>query len=197
MTPASAHATPLPLGGASAGPGGGPLASDLNPGAMAVPDPLADLRGYHLPDPVSWWPPAPGWWLLALLVLSLLVLLAGWLVRRHRRGAAARAAQAELTALRAALAQDGDAAACARGLSRLLRRFALVRFPRRAVAGLSGEAWLAFLDAQGGGGRFQSGPGRLLLDAPYRPPQDLPVAELASLVEDWIRRNQRSGGRRP
>ncbi|MGB8146722.1 MAG: DUF4381 domain-containing protein [Chromatiaceae bacterium] len=168
----------------------------MNPGAMAAPDPLADLRGYHLPDPVSWWPPAPGWWLLALLGLSLLILLAGWLVRRHRRGAAARAAQAELTALRATLAQDGDAAACARGLSRLLRRFALVRFPRRVVAGLSGEAWLAFLDAQGGGGRFQSGPGRLLLDAPYQPPQDFPVAELASLVEDWIRRNQRLGGRR-
>ena len=196
MTPASAPATPLPLGAASAGPGGGPLANGLTPGALAAPDPLAELRGYHLPDPISWWPPAPGWWLLALLGLSLLVLLVGWLVRRHRRGAAARAAQAELAALRAALAQDGDAAACARGLSRLLRRFALVRFPRRAVAGLSGEAWLAFLDAQGGGGRFQSGPGRLLLDAPYRPPQDLPIAELASLVEDWIRRNQRSGGGR-
>ena len=192
MTAASAPAAPLPLAATPAGPGVGPL----TPGAMAAPEPLADLRGYHLPDPVSWWPPAPGWWLLALLGLSLLVLLVGWLVRRYRRGAAARAAQAELAALRAALAQDGDAAACARGLSRLLRRFALVRFPRRAVAGLSGEAWLAFLDAQGGGGRFQSGPGRLLLDAPYRPPQDLPVGELASLVEDWIRRNQRSGGRR-
>lgn len=196
MTPPSSPAGTLPLVATPAGPGGGPLASGLNPGAMAAPDPLADLRGYHLPDPVSWWPPAPGWWLLALLGLSLLVLLAGWLVRRHRRGAAARAAQAELTALRAALAQDGDAAACARGLSRLLRRFALVRFPRRAVAGLSGEEWLAFLDAQGGGGRFQTGPGRLLLDAPYRPPQDLPVAELASLVEDWIRRNRQSRGRR-
>ncbi len=196
MTPPSSPAGTLPPGATPAGPGGGPLASGLNPGAMPAPDPLADLRGYHLPDPVSWWPPAPGWWLLALLGLSLLVLLAGWLVRRHRRGAAARAAQAELTALRAALAQDGDAAACARGLSRLLRRFALVRFPRRAVAGLSGEEWLAFLDAQGGGGRFQTGPGRLLLDAPYRPPQDLPVAELASLVEDWIRRNRQSRGRR-
>jgi hypothetical protein len=196
MTPTSAPATSLPLAATPAGPGGGPLANGMTPGAMAAPDPLVDLRGYHLPDPVSWWPPAPGWWLLALLGLALLVLLAGWLVRRHRRGAASRAAQAELAAIRAALAQDGDAAACARGLSRLLRRFALVRFPRRAVAGLSGEAWLAFLDAQGGAGRFQSGPGRLLLDAPYRPPQDLPIAELASLVEDWIRRNQRAGGRR-
>ena len=196
MTPASSPAATLPLSAAPAGPGGGPLASGMTPGAMGAPDPLADLRGYHLPDPVSWWPPAPGWWLLALLGLALLLLLAWWLVRRYRRGAAARAAQAELMALRAALTQDGEAAACARGLSRLLRRFALVRFPRRLVAGLSGDEWLAFLDAQGGAGRFQSGPGRLLLDAPYRPPQDLPIAELADLVEDWIRHNWRSGGRR-
>ncbi len=180
----------------------GPLASGMNPAALADPDPLADLRGYHLPDPVSWWPPAPGWWLLALLVLTLGVLLILWGIRQRRRGAAARAAQAELTALRATLAQDGDTAAFARGLSRLLRRFALVRFPRRAVAGLGGEEWLAFLDGKGGAGRFQSGPGRLLLKAPYQPPPEAPVLdqsveELAALIQDWIRRNRRAGGGQP
>ena len=36
----------------------------MNP-AAATPDPLAGLRGYHLPEAVSWWPPGPGWWLLA------------------------------------------------------------------------------------------------------------------------------------
>lgn len=200
MTVPATPAAPLPLAAAPAGPGSSPLAGGMSPGAMspgamAAPDPLADLRGYHFPDPVSWWPPAPGWWLLALLCLVILLLLVWWQVRRYRRGAAARVAQAELTALRAALGRDGDAAACIRGLSRLLRRFALVRFPRRRVAGLSGDEWLAFLDAQGGAGRFQSGPGRLLLDAPYRPVQDLPIEELANLVEDWIRRNRRPGRR--
>jgi hypothetical protein len=152
-------------------------------------DPLAGLRGYHFPEPVSWWPPAPGWWALALLGLLVIALAARWLASRHRKRAPARAALRELGALRAGYARDGDATAYARGLSRVLRRYALARFPRRQVAGLAGEDWLAFLDAHGGGGRFGNGPGRLLADAPYRPLADLPAEELARLARDWIARN--------
>jgi hypothetical protein len=156
-------------------------------------DPLAGLRGYHLPEPVSWWPPAPGWWLLALLGLLAAGLAARWLARRHRRGAPARAALRELGALQTAYGRDGDAAAYARGLSRLLRRYALARFPRGQVAGLAGEDWLAFLDAHGGGGRFRRGAGRLLAEAPYRAVTALPADELARLARDWIDRNGGGG----
>ncbi len=156
----------------------------MTPGGLTMGDPLAELRGYHPPDPVSWWPPAPGWWLLALLIVGLLTWVMVWALgaRRQRRlaRAAPRAALDELAALRAAHARDGDATAFARGLSRLLRRFALARYPRRAVAGLSGEDWLAFLDAHGGGGRFQAGPGRDLLTAPYRPAKGQARGEVAS-----------------
>lgn len=172
----------------------------MTPAGLTMTDPLAELRGYHPPEPVSWWPPAPGWWLLALLIAGLLALLLVWALRawrrRRRLRAAPQAALEELAALRAAHARYGDAIAFARGLSRLLRRYALTRYPRRAVAGLSGEAWLAFLDAHGGAGRFQAGPGRDLLVAPYRPGGgqamggELAVGELADLVEDWIQRNR-------
>jgi hypothetical protein len=152
-------------------------------------DPLAQLRGYHLPAPVSWWPPAPGWWVLAVLLLVLVGTGAWLLLRRRRRRAAARRAQEELLALRAALGSGGDPAAFVRGLSRLLRRFALARFPRQEVAGLTGADWLAFLDANGGGGRFRNGPGRLLTEAPYRATGDIPAEDLADLARDWILRN--------
>jgi hypothetical protein len=179
----------------------------MTPAELTMSDPLAELRGYHSPDPVSWWPPAPGWWLLALLTAGLLVLFLVWAQRTWRRRrlarAAPRAALDELAALRAAYARDGDVAAFVRGLSRLLRRFALARYPRRAVAGLSGEDWLAFLDAHGGAGRFQTGPGRDLLVAPYRPGGDLAVGELDALIENWLQRHHQAvaepapGGRRP
>ena len=158
---------------------------------VGPPDPLADLRGWHLPESVSWWPPAPGWWVLALMALVLTALLIRWLVLRRRRGAAARAAARELDALQARLVQDGDRAAFVQGLSRLLRRFAVARFPRREVAGLTGERWLVFLDTHGGGWAFRTGVGRVLADGPYRPVAEVPAEALAALARQWIAHNAR------
>lgn len=165
----------------------------MNPlpaGTDSLADPLADLRAYHLPDPVSWWPPAPGWWLLLALLCIFALVFAWWFRRRRRCRAAARQAARELAHLRAALAANRDNAAFVRGLSRLLRRYVLAAFPGHPVAALTGEEWLAFLDAHGGDGRFCSGPGRQLAEAPYRPAAQVAVDELAELVRDWIQRNR-------
>lgn len=153
-------------------------------------DPLAGLRGYHLPDAVSWWPPAPGWWVSLALLLVVMGVLAWWLMRRYRCRAAARQAMRELELMRTSLLTDRDTAVFVRGLSTLLRRYVLAAFPGHQVAALTGEAWLAFLDAHGGGGKFREGPGRQLVEAPYRPAAEIPADEMAELVRDWIRRNR-------
>jgi hypothetical protein len=167
---------------------------NLSPGITDMsPDPLAGLRDYHLPEAVSWWPPAPGWWLLLALLLVLTGALGWWLFRRHRRRAAARQAMRELEHMRSRLVEDRDIAGFVRGLSTLLRRYVLAAFPGRPVAGLTGEAWLTFLDANGGGGQFRDGPGRQLVEAPYRPAAQVQADALAELVRDWIRRNREPG----
>ena len=150
------------------------------------PDPLAQLRDYHLPEPVAWWPPAPGWWLLALLVLAGCAMGVWLFLARHRQTAALRAALRELRALKTAHANDGDNLELVRGLSRLLRRFALARFPRVRVAGLTGADWLTFLDSHVRDKVFSQGAGRALVEAPYRSQAEIPAAELIALVEQWI-----------
>ena len=170
------------------------------PVPSAMPDPLAGLRDWHLPGPVSWWPPAPGWWLVAGLGLAGLALAIILRRRRRRRGAAVRAALAELGVLRGQLGTGLDQRAFAAAVSVLLRRLALTRFPRERVAGLSGSAWLAFLDATGGGEGFSRGPGLLLADQPYRDPAAEPPgavpdgaaasAALADLAARWLRANR-------
>jgi hypothetical protein len=153
-------------------------------------DPLALLRGYHMPDPIDWWPPAPGWWLLLILLSGALAASVWWLLRRRARMAAARHASHELSRLRHELAVRKDTTQFTRELSKLLRRYALAVFPRHKVAALTGDDWLLFLDAHGGNGQFCHGPGRQLLDAPYRPEVTTSVEPVALLVEDWIERNR-------
>lgn len=117
----------------------------MPPGA----DPLAGLRGIHLPPPPGAWPPAPGWWLLGALLLAALVLLVRWLWRLRARRHLARGVGSALSAL-ARRAADGEApGAVLAELSVLLRRAALLRHARARIAGLAGEEWVAFLSSTG------------------------------------------------
>lgn len=128
------------------------------------------LRDLHLPDAVGWWPPAPGWWVLvALLALGMLLLVRRY-VRYRARGAAQRHALKQLEVLRSEFAENGNAVALGAGVSELLRRTMLAYRPRGEVAGLTGEDWLRWLDRDLGAAQFTAGPGRCLLDLPYRDP---------------------------
>jgi hypothetical protein len=111
-----------------------------------TPNWISQLAPPHAPAAAGWWPLAPGWWAL----LALLIVAAGVLVYRYQRPAARlrRAALKELALLQAA--DHLDDGALARKLEGLLRRFAVARFGRDAVAGLAGERWLAFVASHGG-----------------------------------------------
>ena len=176
----------------------------MNPSPPLRYDPeQLPLHELQLPDPITWWPPAPLWWLLLALLLVGGVLLwllfgrlrSGWRPLLHRRRLRHRAL-AQLHQLAQEYHHHGDAASYVRQLSILLRRTALALAPRRQVAGLTGEAWLAFLDQplaatpeQGG---FCHGVGRVLLEAPYNPHCTPDVPALAALAEVWVEAASRS-----
>lgn len=126
------------------------------------------LRDLHLPVPVGWWPLAPGWWLLAVLAFAGLAWLGLRAFRAWRRARPRRIALAELQRLHRAYAIDGDVARLARDLSALVRRAMLAYAPRQAVAGLTGDAWLGYLDRGLPEPLFSQGPGRELAELPYR-----------------------------
>jgi hypothetical protein len=141
------------------------------------PASLDRLHDIVAAPPAPWWPPAPGWWLLAGLA-GLWAVAAGWaLIARHRRNAYRRMALAELQRLEAA----GDVA----GLATLLKRVALSAFSREAVASLSGEAWLAFLDRTGATDAFTHGPGRGVEAAAFTRTAT-PDAGLFDAARRWI-----------
>jgi len=147
---------------------------------MSTDDPLAALRPIHWPEPVSFWPPAIGWWLLPLLLLLAAILI--WRYRYARRDL--RQARAMLDHL---AQQPLDDPAFVAALNQLLKRIALTQFPNDDITTLSGQPWVAFLDASGGGGDFCNGAGRVLASAPYQAhPSGLDREALLTLSYRWV-----------
>jgi len=163
-------------------------------------DPLAELRDIHMPEPVSWWPPAPGWWLLLLIVLIIGALFWWWRRRAAGLSQAARfsrrdiiaAAMHELAGIEQRLTvEETSSTAIAAELSALLRRVGmqLCTAPEgldAGIAGLSGDAWLQWLDSQWDEGHFCSETGRQLLEAPYRSDVRIDMATLVAWVRRWL-----------
>lgn len=150
---------------------------------------LADLRDLHLP-------PAPilvgvaGWQVVVALSLLLLVLAATlWWGRRWLRRRSQRAALRALAELAREHGRAADTTRLVRGLSGLLRRYAMARFGDAGVEGLTGPAWLQFLDRHGGGGAFCQGVGSVLETRPYQASGACDEAALLALVRRWLQVN--------
>ena len=105
------------------------------------PDPasLENLRDIAGPPSVPWWPPAPGWWVLMaiLTIVALAVVFRLWQV--WRANAYRRAALHEL-----------QRTTSVTGIAEILKRTALVSYPRTDIAALSGSAWCRWLGETGG-----------------------------------------------
>ena len=101
-----------------------------------------DLSPVIAPDAPTWWPLAWGWWALIITATALIALVFFMVKRRQINQQAKQEALARLhnsqssNALSPSTAQD------------IVRQAALSYFPREKVAGLAGDDWLKFLDAQ-------------------------------------------------
>jgi Domain of unknown function (DUF4381) len=154
-----------------------------------VSDP-ADLSNLHdivAPLPVPWLPPAPGWWIVAVIALGALAILAAAWAARWRRNAYRRAALKELDALGKPPGPPEMQA-----ISAILKRAALVVYPREEVASLTGRRWLEFLDRSAGMHAFADGPGASLETSVYGAPVGAPDAVLA-VARRWLRRHRAAG----
>lgn len=130
------------------------------------------------PAPVSMVPQTWGWAVIALILLIFLA-YGLWRYLRYRRDNAYRRAALRL------LDTCGDDPA---RIAEILRRTALVAYPRIQVASLAGDDWLKFLDRHARGSRFQRA-GRDLALAPYcHIPAD---PALTRQARAWIRHHHR------
>jgi Domain of unknown function (DUF4381) len=148
---------------------------------------LRDIRGL---DPVSWWPPAPGWWLIPgiLIVAAVIVLIV-----RRRNLAREASLQAEInrTLNELRINKNNSLKQKAALLSELLRRLAIARYGRIECAGLQGRNWLRWLTNNDPGGFSWDKNGAILIEAPYMPEDGATAVrnwdDLLDAAERWVK----------
>jgi len=118
---------------------------------------LQNLNDIVIPAAVSWWPLAPGWFVLAAVLMAAAVFLGLRLYHRRKSNLYRRQALQELSAMRT---RADTAALCQ--LPSLLKRTALVVWPRQQVAAMTGADWHRFLDRTAATHLFSSGAGEVL-----------------------------------
>ena len=151
---------------------------------------LAQLRDIHLPAVIGWWPPAPAWYVLAVVLLLLMAWLARFLYRAYRNGLAKRRALKLLAGYQNQHEKAPNSQLTAARVSELLRRVALVYYPRDHVASLKGDAWLAFLQNSAKAVDFQA-VREALLELPYQPDRQADLEPLFKAAEAWIRQRRK------
>lgn len=143
------------------------------------------LRDIHLPDPVSWWPPAPGWWILLGLAV-LLPLLFMWLRKRRRKLALHQEVDQAVETLLQNYQQHQDNRQLLHDITALLRRIALSYCERENVAAVTGQAWIVELHKLSGQEVFDNHSQRLLIQAAYMPGIPEHLEPLIEQLRDWI-----------
>lgn len=141
--------------------------------------PLDKLHDFYQPPPPAWTPQTIGWYVLfafaGLLVLWILIhSIRRWLANRYRR-----------EALRELELLPADQ------FSGLLKRTALVAWPREKVASLSGDEWLNFLNETGGDPMFRQAPGNGIEEASLRQASlsSADEQQMRKIAAEWIRRH--------
>lgn len=150
---------------------------------MTINPALLQLKDIHLPH--SMWPNVQEWVIFSILFAVFFSLgLYYWHRRRHR---ALYYALRQLTMLRSLLLDNPNNINIAAELSILLRRAALHYFKRENIAGLTGTAWLRFLNDSGHTTHFTDDCGKLLIETPYQKHHHAALSPLMQLTEDWLK----------
>jgi hypothetical protein len=153
---------------------------------MPNPHALQSLHDIRLPEAISWWPLAWGWYFLALLAIFFIVLSSYLGVRHYRHGRARREALQLLAHYEQNYIQEKNSQISSAHISELLRRVALVYFPREQVASLKQDAWLEFLNSTSKN-RVFAAVSDSLLHVPYQTKQN----DIFLSARAWIKERGR------
>ena len=104
------------------------------------------LRDIHLPEAVSWWPPAPGWWILTFLVIALMTSLIIRRLRNTKRNAFRVTALLETQEALTLWNKNKNTAGYLHTVNAVLKRIILQNNSASNIANQSGVNWVESLN---------------------------------------------------
>lgn len=159
---------------------------------MDSEDLLAQLADIHLPEPVSFWPPAIGWWILAALALVLLIILFRKFASYRRQQKVCQYAVAELERCYDSYSNAEPAEInqskldYANRFNTIVRRVALVHYPQANVACLDGPAWVDFIRQKGESSLMSDEIAEALQYGRFQTKCDVDVDSMQDFGKQWI-----------
>lgn len=163
---------------------------------------LAQLADIHLPEPVSYWPPAIGWWVLAAIALVLLIILLRKIANIRRQQKICQYALAELQRCYDSYSH-GDPADIDQNkldyvnqFNTVVRRVALVHYPRDNAASLDGASWVDFIRQKGESSLMTDDIAAALQYGRFQTKCDVDVDAMQGFGQQWIE-SLYKGGKAP
>jgi hypothetical protein len=150
---------------------------------LSLPELLDLMHELVEPEAVPWLPQTPGWWVLLGWALTVATLIIASIIRRRRRNRYRREALASLDAI--AAHPQMSAAESAQRVAEIIKRTALVAFPRARVASMHGGEWARFLCESCGNDRQVTEAAESLASAAYRPDAD--GRSILQPARRWVR----------
>jgi hypothetical protein len=156
---------------------------------VAKSDALAQLKEIHLPESITWWPLAPGWYMVMVFILLLVMGLIYLANRRQLNALAKNQALDLLITYNEQYEKNHNAQLTSARISELLRRVALVYYPRTEVASLHGDAWVDFLNKTSKEIDFKPVKA-MLLDSPFKSEETINLKPLITRAQLWIKQRR-------
>ena len=143
------------------------------------------LRDIHLPDAISWWPPAIGWWILLALIIAAIIFIPK-LYRRMTYTPLNKVANKTYQNIIDEFKENNNDSAFIIATSQFLRQTAMSYCGRDEVAQLTGDKWIEALNNITEQDFFTDDLKQNLVSAPYQKNISIDAEHIINTVQSWL-----------